>query len=148
MAGGHWVTIKGHHILLDDAEARALRAIESHRPQSKAKMKLALAQEMIVAEAINGRNLPDNEPFDVIAGEYAVEVKTIVRGKNPKVTMHAESLARKLAYAKKNKLLAVTVAIDARGDVPHYYYKDGVGSFRLAGMARVSLRDLGKLLKP
>ena len=98
--------------------------------------------ELKVAQAVGGKNLPDNEPFDVIAGNHAVEVKTIVDGKNPKITMHAESLTSKEKFARANKMKTHTVAIDARTSPPQYYYSKGMGSFRLSSMEKITIVEL------
>ena len=94
-----------------------------------------------------GKLTGDNMPFDVLMGASAVEVKTILEGKNPKITMHPESLARKVAYAKQHKLKPHTVVIDARGPRRKYYYKQGIGSFRLSGMKAVSRQELSELIR-
>ena len=93
---------------------------------------------------MNGKNLGDHEPFDVIKGRHAVEVKAIIGGKNPKITMHPDSLARKMTQLKKDKMIGHTVAIDARGAAPVFYYRRGLGSFRLSSMERVSRAELSE----
>jgi hypothetical protein len=139
---GQWVTIRGRHVFIGAGEERRYRALKSYRPQTKAKLRRALEQEAVVARALGGRNLPDNEPFDVIAGNIAAEVKVIDKGKNAKITMHPESRARKEAYAKANGMRAITIAVDNRGSSPIYYFREGVGSFRLGSMERVTLSQL------
>jgi hypothetical protein len=121
---------------------RSARAKATHVRMDKEKRGKAAKHEASVAKAVNGRDLPDNEPFDVIRGGHAIEVKAIIAGKNPKITVHPESHARKLKYARKHGMTSHMVAIDARSDTPKYYYKKGVGSYRLSSMKRVSLSEL------
>jgi hypothetical protein len=141
MASGeapHWVTLdSGQHILIGESE-KATRARASQVKFTKQKMTIALAQEAMVASALGGSNLGDNEPFDVISGGKAIEVKTLISGHNPKITMRQDALARKEAYASAKGLTPVTVVVDARGGTPVYYYKMGVGSFRLSSMTSTS----------
>ena len=126
---------------------RALRAKHSHIPHTKAKKAVANKHERKVASLVKGKDIPGNEPFDVIRGKHALEVKTIQEGKNPKITMHPESLARKVSYAKKHGLESHTVVIDLRGSSPVYYHKKGVGSFRLTTMTKVGAQQLESLIK-
>jgi len=142
MAGtgvGHWITLHGgQHVFIGESE-KAARARGSQLKFTKRKMSIALANESLVAKGIGGQGLGDNEPFDIIAGRHAVEVKTLIAGKNPKITMRADALTRKINYAKVNGYTPMTVVVDARGSNPSYYYKDGVGSFRLSNMTQASL---------
>jgi hypothetical protein len=125
------------------AETKRARALASYKPSTKAKRRVSEQSEADVAKAIRGKQLGDNEPADVTKGKHAVEVKTIVDGNNDKITMHPESLARKM----KQKATWHTVVVDARGTGKSYYYKKGLGSFRIANMDKVSLKDLAKLIK-
>ena len=104
----------------------------SHKPMTKVKEAIATASEDRVKNAIGGLRTPDNEPFDVIKDKDAIEVKTIIEGVNPKITMHKASLARKKAYARKHGKRQHTVAIDHRTN--KVYYRAGTGSFRLSSM--------------
>lgn len=143
---GQWVTINGRHIFIREGESldKAIRSLENENKFTKAKMDKALEQEAKIAGALGGLNLQDNEPFDVIVGRFAVEVKTMINGKNPKITMRSDALERKLAYCKRNRLKAVTVVADLRGKSPRYFYKNGIGSFRLSTMSPTTLQDLAK----
>lgn len=106
--------------------------------------------------------LGDNEPFDVWIGAdpdkwYAgtsktkpsivIEVKTIIRAKNSKITMHGDSLARKRKewrqFGKKNTEV-YTIVFDER--YGKYYIRNDVGSFRLSAMQEVSLGDIQEIL--
>lgn len=145
---GQWVTINGTHIFIHEGEnEKSVRARLSQVRFSKEKMDTALREEAVIARALRGKNLDDNEAFDVISGKDAIEVKTIIDGKNPKITMRADALARKLDFAESNGYTAHTVVIDTRSGRPEYYYKEGVGSFRLGAMQRTSLGNLGRLIR-
>ena len=133
--GGQWVS------------GRASRALATHVPATRERQRMAAKYEATVAKLIGGKDLGDNEPFDVVKGKHAVEVKAILTGKNPKITMHPESLARKTAWLQENKATGHTVVIDARGEGTKYYYKAGVGSFRLSAMREVGTKELGKLIR-
>ena len=115
----------------------------SYKPATAENQRKAEANESIIANAIGGTQSGDNDAFDVRAGKFGIEVKTIIGGKNPKITMHPDSLARKKSTARKEKLKSFTVAVDMRGNEPEFYVEKGVGSFRLAGMNKVG--SLGKL---
>lgn len=84
----------------------------------------------------------DNRPFDLLKGKNAIEVKTLVDNGHDKITMHPESLARKVAFAKDNKLTPHTIVIDKRGAFSKYFYRAGLGSFRIGAMQSVSLNQL------
>ena len=122
--------------------ARVERAKQSKNLMTKEKKRIATKNEIALAKAIKGMQTPDNKPFDVLTGSHAIEVKTIMPGaKNDKITMHPESLDRKEKFAKKNRVVPHTVAIDQRDGT--VYYKKGLGSFRLANMEKLnSLEDV------
>jgi len=155
---GVWRTVRGRKVFIKDGETptqavkrsiaeRSAKAKHSHIPATKERQLKAAKYEEAVAKLINGKNLDDHEPFDVIAGKHAVEVKTLLSGKNPKLTMHPDSLARKNTFLKKKEMIGHTVAIDARGKTPVYYYREGVGSFRLDNMRTVKGAELKGLMK-
>jgi hypothetical protein len=122
---------------------RRERALRSHKPSTKEKQRIAEMNEKKVAKAIGGQHLEDNEPFDVLVGTSGVEVKTIIAGKNNKITMHPSSRRRKLTEAKSKGLTAHTVVMKGN----KVFYKQGVGSFRLNSMIEVSLSDLGEMIQ-
>jgi len=126
-----------------DSKARAERAKQSYNPVTKEKKRIATENELKLAKSIKGKQTPDNAPFDVIRGGHAIEVKTIVAGKNDKITMHPESRNRKLESAKKNGYKMHTVVFDARNN--KLYYSEGVGSYRLGGMRETNLNELGSM---
>lgn len=121
---------------------KARLARESYVPITTAKRQLATRNEKLVANILDGMHTADNAPFDVIVkGRIGVEVKTVVKAKNDKITMHPTSLQRKVDAVKKLKLKSsYTVVIDARQDEPKWYVKEGLGSFRFG-----NLKDVGKV---
>lgn len=124
------------------------RAKASYVMVTKEKYQKAMRNEQRVAAVVGGRSIPDNEPFDVEKGKLAFEVKTIIEGKNDKITMHPESLARKVKEARKRGLETFTVAIDERGGKRQVYFKEGLGAFRLGSMEKLSsISDLKKRIK-
>ena len=154
---GVWRTVRGRKVFIREGETpteavkraiatRTERSLQSHIPATKERQLKAAQYEETVAKLIGGKNLEDHEPFDVIKGQHAVEVKTLVSGKNSKVTMHPESLTRKTNFLRKEKMTGHTVVIDARGDKPVYHYKAGVGSFRLSSMQQVKAVELKGLI--
>jgi len=128
---------------------RALRAKKAFVPSTKAMQRLGKANEVSLAKLIKGESFITNEPFDVIvkaAGKRAhmIEVKTLIKTKTDKITMRKASRLRKLAEAAKHRGGQVhTVVFDARGKGrPKIFYSQGVGSFRLGGMRKVSQKEL------
>lgn len=115
---------------------RAQRAKSSHKPATAEKQRAAERNETTLATAIGGKQTKDNEAFDVVTRGHCIEVKTIMEGSNDKITMHPESLARKQAEASKRGLKAHTVVFDARNNA--VYYRQGIGSFRLGNMEKLS----------
>lgn len=94
---------------------------------------------------IGGEYVIGNGPFDVFKSGRAIECKTIVRGDCDVITMHPDSLARKVAFVKVNKLTAHTVVFDDRNG--RIYYKEGIGSFKINDMEEVSFGEVrAKLL--
>lgn len=136
--------------LTEQDKARVERAIKSHKPSTKKVQKQAIQNEIKLSKGLRKSTwLSDNEPYDVIIGKqdrpkHLIEVKTIVRGKNDKITMHPKALRRKLSEAKKQSQAKVhTVVFDDR--TGKMYYKEGVGSFRLTTMKPI--RGIGSLKK-
>ena len=123
---------------------RAERAKASYNPATVGKQRTADANEIKLANGVKGKRTTDNEAFDVICGKSAIELKTIVGGKNNKITMHPESLKRKLDKAKAEGLRPFTVVFDARNDI--VYYKQGIGSFRLVNMQTTTIEKLKEIL--
>lgn len=115
----------------------------SYKPMSRERLHRGLAEEAKVAKAVGGENLPDNEPFDVIVGNHALEVKTIIDGTTDRVIINKSSRLRKEKFARQTGKKIHTVAIDARRQPPSYYIREGVGAYSLSSMTRV--KSLGAL---
>jgi len=124
---------------------RAQRAKETYVPATAEVQKQALENQNRLARHLGGDVTEDNHPFDVIVGSHAIEVKTIVRGKNDKITMHPDSLRRKNSHSIRESLTPHTVVFDDRHG--HIYYSRGVGSFRLKSMQKVTLEEIREILK-
>jgi hypothetical protein len=124
------------------AERSAL-AKATYNPVTKEKRRTATKYEVEVAKAVGGKFSGDNKPFDVITPTHGIEVKTIFPNKRkPYITMHPESLARKKAAARKEKLKTATIVIDSRTSKPQYYFRAGLGNFSLSTMEAVTAKEL------
>lgn len=128
-------------------KARKERAKQSHKKSTKAKQDRGEDEQKKMSKIIGGVNDDDNRPFDVIAGRHGIEVKTVMDNKNNKITVHPESRRRKELTAKKYGLDMHTIVIDVRGGRRKYYYKAGVGAYRLSAMKRVSTREIKELFE-
>lgn len=122
------------------AETRAERSKRVFKPSTAEKQCEADRSEEQLAKGLGIARTGDNRPFDLVQGKVAVEVKTLLDGAHGKLTMHPESLARKVAFAEKYRLRTYTVAVDKREDVnkPVYYARKGLGSFRIEKMTRLA----------
>lgn len=135
---------------------KAQRAKDNHVMVDKTIQRYAEEHnEPAVAKALGGVSFPDGEPIDIaIAGdsgkvEHGVELKTVVKNSNGKITMKGDAIARKRAWERKNKATIHTVVVDdtkvfnANGNGKHddsqrkIYYRRGYGSFRIASMHEV-----------
>lgn len=123
-----------------EVSERIQRARESYKPCTREIRQEGTDNQTRLAKAIKGIETLGNKPFDVILGKNFIEVKTIVRGTNDKITMHPESLARKEKEVKEANGKAHTVVFDNR--VGKIYYKEGLGSFRLKNMEEVSIKEV------
>jgi len=116
-------------------------AIASHKPSTKAKQDIARQSEMMIAAQLRSEHYGKSAPVDVVVKRGAkligVEVKTLIDNKNDKITMHGESLARKVKWGHQNHAAMYTVVIDRRAGATHEYYRKGVGSFRLSTLIAV-----------
>ena len=128
-----------------DSSERASRARASYKPASKQSQDIADKRESELSKTIGGKRTTDNEAFDVIKGNNAVEVKTIVKGENPKITMHPDSKQRKVEFAEANNMKMHTVVYHNPSN--SIYYKSGVGSYRLSSMTKVSNSQLAGLFQ-
>jgi hypothetical protein len=123
-------------------KSRSERAKATYKPATVEKQRRGELEQLKLAKVVGLENTSDNLAFDMLGRNIAVEVKTVMDNSHDKITMHPESRRRKEEYAKMHHLKACTVAIDIRGGRRIYYYKSGVGAFRLGGMERI---DLGTL---
>ena len=121
------------------------KALESYLPVTRDIMRAAIANQAVLATAISGKVTPDNRPFDVETRTALVEVKTIIRGTTDKITMHPESLQRKLDAAKASGKTAFTVIFDNR--TSKVYYREGLGSFRLVDMTETTVAKLRGVIR-
>ena len=123
---------------------KAERARKAFVPATAQMQRLGINNEKRLAKIIKGKQLGDNEPFDVIilgAGKqrkHLVEVKTLIKSKADKITMRKESLARKITKAKESPKAKIhTVVFDERMKKTKTFHKFGVGSFRLKNMTDI-----------
>ncbi len=137
---------KGQWSASGSSSSRAERALATYKPSTRAKQLKAHASEKTIATVLGGKDLPDNEPMDILVklkGQtHGIEVKTLIDNSNDKITCHPESRVRKQEWCRDNKAIGHTVIVDKRGSTPVYYHREGFGAFRLAGMERVNLKDL------
>lgn len=116
-----------------------------------------------IAKALGGVSFPNGEPIDIaIAGAngvvaHGIELKTVVKNSNGKITMKGEAIARKAKWERKNKAKIHTLVIDdtdvfnAKGEGKHdpskrkIYYANGYGSFRIQSMYQA--KDMAEVLK-
>jgi len=126
---------------------RAARAVASHKPVTLQRRRHADGRQADVARFIGGRQTGDNEPFDVIRGKNAIEVKTLLDQGNDKITMHPDSLARKQQDAKRFSRVYTLVVDDRPGSGGKLYLREGLGSFRLGAMQPISRAELARKFK-
>lgn len=135
---------------------KAARALAAYNCSTAEKQRIADATEATVAQEMDMDRTPDNSAFDCVergtegighAGTIAVEVKTMIDGKDDKVTMRKECRLRKLEWAQEFKAKPFTVVVDKRQshENPSLYYAEGVGSFRLGGGSLKPVKDWATL---
>lgn len=127
---------------------RSALAKKHYVPCTRQIKEKAIANEILLSQVVNGKHLPDDDPFDVLVQngrKHFIEVKTIIRAKNDKVTMHPDSLVSKKKKAKRNKAKTHTFVFDER--TGKLYYKKGLGSFRLSTMTEIAtIKGINKYL--
>jgi hypothetical protein len=130
---------------------RTARALATHKPSTKEKQALADKSEHEIAEVIGGTRTDDNDPFDTVVKTpghmHGVEVKTLIDNTNDKITMHPDARERKIAWGRRNHAAMHTVVVDMRTSQTQYYYRRGVGSFRVSAMKAVSRSELSGLIR-
>ena len=153
---GEWVTINGHPVLIgggaaDNAE-RVERAKKSSVVCPKSTQDIADRSERVLSDALGVPRTADNSAFDLRNDEVGIEVKTLVNGKNEKITISKAALGRKLAEQRGDGLKGYTVVVDRRAGgltgKASYYVREGFGSFRLGSMTPTTLSALKELVNP
>jgi len=129
---------------------RMQRAIASQVRTGKAEQDIADRSEKVLAQAIGVPRTGNNSAFDMRNDEVGIECKTLVNGKNEKITMSKAALSRKLAEQRAEGLKGYTVVVDRRAGglsgKATYYYRKGFGSFRLGSMTKVTLPELKEIV--
>ena len=128
---------------------KVMRAQAAYVSANSEEQKMADEQERIVSTALGMPRTPDNKEFDLLSGHVGIELKTMVKQKNDKVTMSKSALARKTESiaSRGSEFRAYTVVADKRGGATRYYVREGVGSFRLGTMTQVSLQELRNIVR-
>ena len=143
---------------VDYKSDKARKAAESAGPTDAEVQRYTKANEFTLAKKIGGQAFPDNGPVDVTKTlddkkHHGVELKTLIYGKNDKVTMAVKpksyedksAIERKVDFQNEHNTTVHTVIDDHRdrfrgGENKHLYsgnalyYKRGTGSFRLGSM--------------
>lgn len=136
---GKWTT-GGAQAKMDAARSKSGKATSSHKPSTKAKQDLATDAEKKIIKMLGGKGTGDNKPVDVVLERdgrvYGIEVKSISDNGNNKITMHKESLERKVKWGRSNHASLHTVVVDSRSGT--VLYRKGVGSFRIHTMTVVN----------
>lgn len=132
--GGEW-TAGGY--------SRSDNSKRTYKAATREKQQMADASEKHVALILNRQRTDDNSPMDTIVlhngKTLGVEVKTIIdKEARDQVTMHKDSLARKMQWVHANHASAHTVAVDMRGAEAKVYYRRGFGSYKLHTMIPVN----------
>ena len=158
-----WTTINGQHVFINEEgvlefhpSTKMKRALDSTVKTTKVHQAIADASERILSKSIGIPRTPDNAAFDLRTPDTGIEVKTLIHGKNGKITMSKAAIGRKLAEQSAEGIEIHTVVVDRRaawnsgnamGNAT-YYYRKGVGSFQLSAMKQVSLAELKEIVRP
>jgi len=146
---GEWTSGGGER---KEASDRVKRAIASQVRTGQHEQLIADRSEEVLSRSIGIPRTKDNSAFDLRNDDVGIEVKTLVNGKNEKITMSKTALGRKIAEQRADEIKAYTVVVDRRtggltGNAT-YYVKEGLGSFRLGSMEKISLSALRERVKP
>ena len=156
-----WVTINGRHIPLNadgtldmshlaKPSERVQRAMKSAVRTGQHEQAIADRSESVLSKAIGLPRTRDNSAFDLRNDEIGIEVKTLVNGKNEKITMSKAALGRKLAEQRADGIRGYTVVVDRRSGgmegAAKYFFREGFGSFRLNSMTPTTLAGLKTLV--
>jgi Phage portal protein len=145
---------------------KAQRAADHQTLTTGREQKYTKANESAMAARIGGESFADNGAVDITVKigkqTHGIELKTLVQGKNDKVTMAAKpkpyekesAIDRKVKWQNENGTTVHTVVADHRDKFAggenkelhsgnELYYKRGTGSFRIGAMHPV--KDIGEL---
>ena len=138
---------------LTPLSAKAQLAQRAYVSANYQEQKIADEQERILSSALGLARTPDNSTFDLLPADehVAVEVKTMIKQKNDKITMAGDALARKIDFISERMktnpaFRAYTVVADKRGGPTRYYIRQGVGSFRLNTMRQASINQMNEII--
>jgi len=127
--------------------ARQIRALESYRPVTKARLNQATANEITLAEAIDGVHIVGRRPFDVFLDNEFIECKTFIDGRG-QIRVRPECRAKKAYFEKRYGTRSHTVVFDNRPGMGNkIYYRKGYGDFSPSTMQEVTLDELKAILK-
>lgn len=155
---GAWVTINGRRVLIGaDGQAKGMpkdnrveRAKDSAVRCGADEQRIADRSENVLSDAVGVPRTRDNSAFDLRNDEVGIEVKTLINGKNEKITMSKSAMGRKLAEQRADGLKIYTVVVDRRAGgmtgKASYYIKQGVGSFRLGSMNPTTISGIKDLV--
>lgn len=114
--------------------------------------------EKAVAKAVGGSWSEDNEAHDVIRGNNAFEVKTMLKGSKSSISVHDDALLRKVEWAAAGATRQFhTIVFDERATFANgeyaenysghrIYYKRGSGRYSLSSMYPCSsMAELNRL---
>lgn len=146
---GEW-TSGGDGMSPEEAgKARVERAKASAVRTGQHEQAIADRSEAVLSQALGVPRTPDNQAFDLENDDVGIEVKTLVNGKNEKITMSKTALGRKLAAIEDRQ--GYTVVVDRRSGgltgQATYYYRKGFGSFRLGSMTKTTLSELRAIMR-
>lgn len=149
---GGWVTINGRPIQIGTAEEnlseKAKRALAAMNKCGADKQRIADKSEAKLSKALGIPRTRDNSAFDLRNDDVGIEIKTMVDGKNDKITMSKSALGRKIAESQADDLKTFTVVADVRGGgAAKYYVSEKLGSIRLGSMTPISLSDLRTMVR-
>ena len=134
-----------------ETRERVERAKSSAVRTGQQEQAIADRSEKVLSEAIGIPRTADNSAFDLRNDDVGIEVKTLVNGKNEKITMSKTALGRKIAEQRADELKVYTVVVDRRTGGLHgqatYYYRKGLGSFRLGSMIKTTLSELRGIVR-
>jgi len=146
---GEWTSGGDGSTAEERAKDRVERAKASAVRTGQHEQAIADRSEAVLSQAIGVPRTPNNQAFDLENDDVGIEVKTLVNGKNEKITMSKTALARKLGALDGRK--GYTVVVDRRSGgltgQATYYYREGFGSFRLGSMTKTTLSELRSIVK-